>query len=121
MICPCCNKLIPNSSSVIGVVEDNCLNIKCPLCFEYFILKDKIIEARVLPIPKKRPKVIKYTKVNKKKELLLKQLESLIYNNFNLTNKELIYKLNVSKANFYKNYSEKANILREKYKSQSLF
>lgn len=121
MICPCCNKLIPNNTSIIGVVEDNYLNIKCPLCFEYFILKDKIIEARVLPIPKKRPKLIKYTKVNKKKELLLKQLESLIYNNFNLTNKELIYKLNVSKANFYKNYSEKANILREKYKSQSLF
>lgn len=121
MICPCCNKLIPNNTSIIGVVEDNYLSIKCPICFEYFILKDKRIEAVVLSISKKRPKLIKYNKANKKKKLLLKQLESLIYNNFNLTNKELIDKLNISKANFYKNYSEIANILREKYKSQSLF
>lgn len=121
MICPCCNKLIPSNTSILGVVEDNYLNINCPICFKSFILKDKIIEAVVLPISKKRPKLIKYTKVNKKKELLLKQLESLIYNNFNLTNKELIDKLNISKASFYKNYSSLAKDLREKYKSQSLF
>lgn len=121
MICPCCNNLIKNKTLVMGLIENDCLKIKCPICSNYFILKDKILEKSDSPILKKRPKSIKYSKVSKKKELLLKQLENLVYNNFNLTNKELIDKLNISKVNFYKNYSEIANSLREKYKLQSLF
>lgn len=121
MICPCCKKLIINKTLVVGIIENNIINLKCPLCSDYFLLKDKIIEKTLSPISKKRPRSINYSKSNRKKEIILKQLESLIYNNFNLTNKELIEKLCISKANFYKNYSDLTNALREKYKSQSLF
>ena len=70
---------------------------------------------------KKRPAKIKYSKSLSKQKLLSKELEKLLYNNHNLSNKELIFKLKISKANFYKNYYILTKELKEKYKSQSLF
>lgn len=70
---------------------------------------------------KKRPVKIKYSKSLSKQKLLSKELEKLLYNNHNLSNKELIFKLKISKANFYKNYHILTKELKEKYKSQSLF
>lgn len=70
---------------------------------------------------KNRPKKLVYSKSQKRKNELFDNLSKLLYNNNNLTNQELIEKLKISKANFYKNYSSMAKELREKYKSQSLF
>ena len=70
---------------------------------------------------KKRPDKIKYFKSLSKQKLLSKEIEKLLYNNHNLSNKELIFKLKISKANFYKNYYILTKELKEKYKSQSLF
>lgn len=71
--------------------------------------------------PKNRPNNIKYSKSQKRKKDISIQIEKLLYINSNLNNQDLINKLNISKANFYKNYSALANSLRNKYKSQSLF
>lgn len=70
---------------------------------------------------KNRPKKLIYSKSQKRKEDISIKIEKLLYINSNLSNQDLIKKLNISKANFYKNYSALANLLRNKYKSQSLF
>lgn len=70
---------------------------------------------------KNRTKKLVYSKSQKRKNETSDKLNKLLYNNNMLTNQELIKKLNISKANFYKNYSSLAKELKEKYKSQSLF
>lgn len=70
---------------------------------------------------KNRPKKLIYYKSQKRKKEIYENLAKLLYNNNNLTNQELVEKLKISRANFYKNYSSLAKELRKKYKSQSLF
>lgn len=78
-------------------------------------LKEKLLKKRVR---KDIGKYLKCERTNKKK---LEKLEEIIRANFNLTNKEIFEKLEISKATYYKNYAEKAKELKRFYKSQSLF
>lgn len=65
---------------------------------------------------------ITYKKSENKKKLKLERLQKLVYSNFNLTNKELASKLEISEKEFYRSkYNLVANELRKKFKSQSLF
>lgn len=65
---------------------------------------------------------ITYKKSENKKKLKLERLKKLVYSNFNLTNKELASKLEISEKEFYRSkYNLVANELRKKFKSQSLF
>ncbi|MBC2855467.1 hypothetical protein H3N56_03025 [Cetobacterium sp. 2A] len=65
---------------------------------------------------------VKYRKSQNKIKQRYKKLESLVYINFNLTNKDLAEKIGVSENEFYRGkYNLLANSLRDKYKQQSLF
>ena len=69
-----------------------------------------------------RKKGITYKKSENKRKLKLERLKKLVYTNFNLTNKELASKLEISEKEFYRSkYNLVANELRIKFKSQSLF
>lgn len=71
---------------------------------------------------KARRNGITYKKSENKKKLKLERLKKLVYSNFNLTNKELAIKLEISEKEFYRSkYNLVANELRIKFKSQSLF
>ncbi|WP_438588494.1 hypothetical protein [Cetobacterium sp.] len=49
-------------------------------------------------------------------------METLVYINFNLSNKELAEKIGISEKEFYRGkYNLVANDLKIKYKQQSLF
>ena len=98
------------------------MNNECHECIEYHNrLLSYMTLAKDSLKTKNRPNSIKYSKSQKKKKDLTVQIEKLLYINSNFTNQQLIEKLNISKANFYKNYLSLAKELREKYKSQSLF
>ncbi|MGL5595859.1 MAG: DNA-methyltransferase [Cetobacterium sp.] len=71
---------------------------------------------------KNRSSGMKYKTVEIKKNKKIKNLENLVYNNFNLSNKQLAEKIGVSENEFYRSkYNLIANELRDKCKQQSLF
>lgn len=92
---------------------------------EYFdIVLERLNSPIVENIEKKksRPNGIKYKKSTKKQQQRLKQLESLIYSNFNLTNKDLAKKLDISEMEFYRaKLGEVSKRLKNTCKQQSLF
>lgn len=98
------------------------INKECSECVESHerLLNYMMFVKNSLKV-KNRPRKLVYSKSQKKKDEISNKLNKLLYNNNMLTNQELVKKLNISKANFYKNYSSLAKELRKKYKSQSLF
>ena len=69
----------------------------------------------------RKRKSTKYKKCDKEQKEKNKLLEELIRNNFLYPNVDIIKKLGISKATFYRLYAEKAKRLKEKYREQSLF
>lgn len=71
---------------------------------------------------KLRKSGITYKKSQSKIKQRFKKLETLVYVNFNLSNKELAEKIGISEKEFYRGkYNLVANGLKIKYKQQSLF
>lgn len=71
---------------------------------------------------KNRSVGLKYRKCEIKKKQNLVKLEKLIYSNFNLSNKELAEKLNISEKEFYRSkFNVVSKELKTRYKKQSLF
>lgn len=65
---------------------------------------------------------VTYKKSQSKIKQRIKKLETLVYVNFNLSNKELAEKIRVSEKEFYQGkYNLVVNDLKTKYKEQSLF
>ena len=65
---------------------------------------------------------VTYKKSQSKIKQRFKKLETLVYINFNLSNKELAEKIGISEKEFYRGkYNLVANNLKIKYKEQSLF
>lgn len=66
-------------------------------------------------------KSTQYKKCIKEQEEKFKKLEEIVRNNYDIKNKLIYERLNISKATFYKIYSMKTKELKKKYKDQSLF
>lgn len=78
-------------------------------------LKDKLLKA------KRERKCSKYRKCQQKEKEIRSEIQKLIYGNYKIKNQEIIKKVGISKAIFYRKYSEEVKKLREKYQSQALF
>ena len=73
-------------------------------------------------IKRLRKRGVIYKKSQNKIKQRVKKLETLVYINFNLSNKELAEKIGISEKEFYRGkYNLVANDLKTKYKEQSLF
>lgn len=79
------------------------------------VLRDKLLKA------KRERKCSKYRKCQQKEKQIRIEIQKLIYGNYRIKNQEIIRKMGISKAIFYKKYSEEVKRLREKYQSQALF
>lgn len=122
MNCPNCSYAFSKNQK-IKVIIDNEMKIHCPLCKTWFIYKE-LGENIICDSPehKSRPKGITYKNSKLKETQRKKQLEKLIYSNFNLTNKELAEKLGISEKEFYRSdFNLIKKELKKIYKQQSLF
>lgn len=81
---------------------------------------DSIIRNKLLKAKRER-KCSKYRKCQQKEKEIRSEIQKLIYGNYKIKNQEIIKKVGISKAIFYRKYSEEVKKLREKYQSQALF
>lgn len=79
------------------------------------ILRNKLLKA------KRERKSSTYKKCTNTERKIRQKLEELICANYKMSNEELIEKLNISRALFYKKYNEQAKKLRGNCQSQALF
>ena len=122
MNCPNCSYAFSKNQK-IKVIFDNEMKIYCPLCRKWFVY-NKFRENIICDSPevKNRPSGITYKNSKLKETQRKKQLEKLIYSNFNLTNKELAKKIGISEKEFYRSeFNLIKKELKKIYKQQSLF
>lgn len=79
------------------------------------ILRNKLLKA------KRQRKSSTYKKCTNTERKIRQKLEELICANYKMSNEELIEKLNISRALFYKKYNKQARELRGNCQSQALF
>ena len=79
------------------------------------ILRNKLLKA------KRERKSSTYKKCKNTERKIRQKLEELICANYRMSNEELIEKLNISRALFYKKYNKQARELRVNCQSQALF